>query len=720
MPNGFWDSKSNQLRFFESLCAERGFESLDGFYSITTSDIDQAGGGGLLASKFNRSFILALQSVYPRHVWQGWRFSTVPSGFWDDEVNRRAFFTDLFKERGIDLSRPATLSKVSISAVRTHGGSWMLQKHYKNSISDAISELFPAQRWRLTLPSQLDAPKPEETNALEREQHDNYRSILSFFVGQDSSGAPQSLEKLYEVSPAEISAAGGGPLMRTFSGSVFIAARVLYPHHHWQGWKFKRTPTNFWRDLDNQREFFLNILSDGKQAPLTVHSVAAEDFHSLTTKQVIRAGGGALLQEYHSGKLENAVKALFPTISTGILWWKLNENGYSKEFWADQENRNQSQLRSFLAFAAQHPSLMISNPKMWERVSQGQLRQARLSGLSAAFAGLLPALHIAYPEIQWSEKNSSSKGKASTQRLLAQIIRRLLPENVSVREAETVDGYELDAFVPELNLAFEYQGAQHSSDLRHVGEARKTRETDSTKAAALQKRSISLIEVPGSHSDAVHLDATWIASQIKAARPGLKLRPSAVGSSASLSRQFFDSSMATLSLRSMDDWYSVSLKRIQALKGGAGVLKRHGNSLREALASAYPNHMWLEWRFKRVPVGFWESPQNRRSFFIENFIKGSKSGDLESLYELSTDDVIRAGGGGLLANKYSGSLIHTLKDSFPEHEWLEWRFSTVPLNFWSHTESQKAFVEWFVSGFAWRLRCFADVSSVSGCVKPYR
>jgi hypothetical protein len=51
-------------------------------------------------------------------------------------------------------------------------------------------------------------------------------------------------------------------------------------------------------------------------------------------------------------------------------------------------------------------------------------------------------------------------------------------------------------------------------------------------------------------------------------------------------------------------------------------------------------------------------------------------------------------GGESLLEKYKSSPLLLLSTLFPEHEWLPWKFSVVPRNFWENSDNQRKFVEW--------------------------
>ena len=51
-------------------------------------------------------------------------------------------------------------------------------------------------------------------------------------------------------------------------------------------------------------------------------------------------------------------------------------------------------------------------------------------------------------------------------------------------------------------------------------------------------------------------------------------------------------------------------------------------------------------------------------------------------------------GGAPLLAKYNDSLPQLLAAQYPEYEWLPWKFSLSPKNFWEDEKNQKWFLEW--------------------------
>jgi hypothetical protein len=62
-----------------------------------------------------------------------------------------------------------------------------------------------------------------------------------------------------------------------------------------------------------------------------------------------------------------------------------------------------------------------------------------------------------------------------------------------------------------------------------------------------------------------------------------------------------------LKISVLSDWYSVPVAKIKALPGGIPMLKHFNGSLSTSLTTAYPNHQWEEWKFKKMRREYWEA-----------------------------------------------------------------------------------------------------------------
>ncbi len=147
----------------------------------------------------------------------------------------------------------------------------------------------------------------------------------------------------------------------------------------------------------------------------------------------------------------------------------------------------------------------------------------------------------------------------------------------------------------------------------------------------------------------------------------------------------FDRLGNQIGIKSLYDWYDVKISQIQKI-GGPSL--QNTNKL---LALAYPKHEWKLWRFGQVPKGFWESKSNRVDCFdwLEAELAITKEDDW---YAITTADVIRKGGGGLLGyfNYSISGLVFSIK---PDHPWEVWKFQAVPKGFWKDKKNLVQMVE---------------------------
>jgi len=81
VPQGFWKDKRNQQKFFDWVGNQLGFKSFEDWYKITRGDIGKFGGSELL-SRYNKSPMKALMSIYSEFSWIIWKFDIVAIGFW--------------------------------------------------------------------------------------------------------------------------------------------------------------------------------------------------------------------------------------------------------------------------------------------------------------------------------------------------------------------------------------------------------------------------------------------------------------------------------------------------------------------------------------------------------------------------------------------------------------------------------------------------------------
>jgi hypothetical protein len=100
----------------------------------------------------------------------------------------------------------------------------------------------------------------------------------------------------------------------------------------------------------------------------------------------------------------------------------------------------------------------------------------------------------------------------------------------------------------------------------------------------------------------------------------------------------------------------------------------------------------LQNSFSKLPSTAWDDPIVARSFF-DSIRKEAGLWNLEDFYGLSNKQIMSFGGSGILT-RFGFSVRQALQHAYPEHEWLEWRFSRAGSNFWNDIQNQRAFMDW--------------------------
>lgn len=164
--------------------------------------------------------------------------------------------------------------------------------------------------------------------------------------------------------------------------------------------------------------------------------------------------------------------------------------------------------------------------------------------------------------------------------------------------------------------------------------------------------------------------------------------PSKFWSSIENQRDFLEWLAKKYNVSCLDDWYKVP-SRAYPIR----LLKIYNNYHSRILATHFPEHKWLEWKFVRTPHNFWASLENRRRYI--NWL-GSELGysKLEDWYKITGDDFRNNYGESLLVRYYKNSYQRAVVEIFSEFDWQEWRFESVSDGFWNKPENRRRFMAW--------------------------
>jgi aromatic ring-cleaving dioxygenase len=145
----------------------------------------------------------------------------------------------------------------------------------------------------------------------------------------------------------------------------------------------------------------------------------------------------------------------------------------------------------------------------------------------------------------------------------------------------------------------------------------------------------------------------------------------------------------TLGYKNMEDWYKITSDVINK-NYGSGLIKWYKGSPSLFLKSVFSEYNWLEWKFTQTSQHFWKDIENHKKYAIWlGEILEYKN--MDDWYKLTSDVISNNYGGGLIGSYYKMSPYLFLKSVFPHYNWLGWKFSVSPYNFWNFkTEKQYA------------------------------
>lgn len=164
---------------------------------------------------------------------------------------------------------------------------------------------------------------------------------------------------------------------------------------------------------------------------------------------------------------------------------------------------------------------------------------------------------------------------------------------------------------------------------------------------------------------------------------------------------YFDWLGKQLGYKTLDDWYKVTVEDFRSNGGGSMLTSYYASSPSKALQTVYNGHNWDLEKFDNKPHVLkthhtanrqlfivsqgstelsWEDESNHLKFF--DWMKeqlGYKT--MDDWYSVTSDIVCEYGGASVLKH-FNGSPSKALQTLYPQHNWMLWRFKSMPQGHW--------------------------------------
>lgn len=150
--------------------------------------------------------------------------------------------------------------------------------------------------------------------------------------------------------------------------------------------------------------------------------------------------------------------------------------------------------------------------------------------------------------------------------------------------------------------------------------------------------------------------------------------------------------MATKNVRATKTPRRRNSAKKKPANGKSSVLKT-GNAGKKPRGEPRVLRAQAVWLKGRVPLGFWQNPENRRLYlrWLGQTLGFRRP---EDWYRITTDDFRSNYGGGALEQCWGGSAVAAVKEYYPDYDWKGWLFGVVPRDFWHDPRNRRRYLKW--------------------------
>ena len=310
-----------------------------------------------------------------------------------------------------------------------NGGKTLLNVYYKGDFFKLLTTIYPNYSFNFSLfqneKKNLILYSKKHFNFIDNQRKfiDNLFHYLNLNLIDDWLNIPRKL----------IIKNGGKFLIRYYKGDFSLLLLTIYPNYPFN-FKLLKFKSIYFKSIENQKEFLDDLF-------IKLNLISLDNWIKISKNKIIDEGGKSLLKRYN-----NNMKFLLTSIYPNYPW----ENS------AFNLHYNLAPLiKEWIK------KYQINQKKDWFRLAVD---------ISFKFE-LFETLSLFYPSEKWKKSNFLIRNKKTTQRLLFSFTQMIYPSLLIFENyfhpklIISNNNYELDIFIPALQLALEYQGQHHYDDL---------------------------------------------------------------------------------------------------------------------------------------------------------------------------------------------------------------------------------------------------------------
>eukprot|EP01114_Cavostelium_apophysatum_P003599 TRINITY_DN1359_c0_g1_i1.p1 TRINITY_DN1359_c0_g1~~TRINITY_DN1359_c0_g1_i1.p1 ORF type:complete len:535 (+),score=93.88 TRINITY_DN1359_c0_g1_i1:146-1750(+) len=469
----FASSAKSTHEVLEDVAKRLNVKHWEDWYQVRSSYIESLG-HNYPQFYYGESPVKAVLEAYPQYPWKIWNFKFLPVGYYHERANQVAFFQDAAKV--FNISELDDWYRVRTRDIEAHGGTDFLNTFGKpRRLIKALRALYPSKDWKPWL------FKDGTVGSGYWKDKNEQRYFMDYLGQQFGFKTP---DDYLQLNASDFSSHGGAALLSHFGGSLTSLLKAVYPDHKWAS-EAPKKEEGHWKSLEVQRKFLDDLAKKLKIERL-------EDWYRVKNSDIEENGGYGLLN-MHNRSASQAIMSVYPHD-----WkpWKFANR--PRDYWEDERH-----VRDYLAWFEKEVG--ITSMEDWYGIS-GVMYALHGRRLLERYGGLPPLLLKFFPDYPWDVTKFGSSSHFSKPH--AMLLKRLL--EIFPAQTEILINYihpqlidpkqknfrmELDIFLPDYDLAFEYQGAHHYKETM-FGDLEEYQKRDQAKREACEKIGLTLIAIP--------------------------------------------------------------------------------------------------------------------------------------------------------------------------------------------------------------------------------